>query len=204
VIAVIDYGMGNLSSVMNAFRVLGFASFIASRPEELDKADRVALPGVGAFEGAAAELRRAGWDEKILEVVRSGRHLLGICLGMHLMFEVGRENGTHKGLGIFPGSVERIPDGFSPDGRKLKIPQVGWNSLERRSRSPILSDEDGVYVYFVHSYHAVTDPEIITSVTSYGSDITASVGRGNVHGVQFHPEKSGRSGLDILRRFASL
>jgi glutamine amidotransferase len=203
-IGIIDYGMGNLRSVSNAFRALGFDAFIASRPDELDRADRIVLPGVGAFERAIAELRRGGWDGRLRESADAGIPLIGICLGMQLMFEKSYENGSHYGLGLFPGHVDRIPDGFSHPGKKLKIPQVGWNRLEMRKKSAILPGESGVYVYFVHSYHAVTDPEYVSSVTSYGADITASVERGNVFGAQFHPEKSGEGGLGILRKFAEL
>jgi glutamine amidotransferase len=189
--------------VSNAFRALGFDAFIASRPDELDRADRIVLPGVGAFEGAIAELRRGGWDARVKESARAGIPLIGICLGMQLMFERSYENGSHSGLGLFPGHVGRIPDGFS-QGKKLKIPQVGWNKLEMRKKSAILPDTDDVYVYFVHSYYAVTEPEYVSSVTFYGTDITASVERENVFGAQFHPEKSGEHGLAILRKFAEL
>jgi glutamine amidotransferase len=196
--------MGNLNSVSNAFRALGFESFIASRPGELDRADRVVLPGVGAFEGAVSELRNGGWDDYVRKTVDSGRPLLGICLGMQLLFEIGHENGTHRGLGIFPGRVERIPDAAGHSGKKLKIPQVGWNRLEMRKKSAILPGSDDVYVYFVHSYHAVAPAEYVSAVTFYGSGLTAATERGNVFGVQFHPEKSGEQGLEILRRFAEV
>ncbi|MDR2780062.1 MAG: imidazole glycerol phosphate synthase subunit HisH [Synergistaceae bacterium] len=201
-IGIIDFGMGNLKSVSNAFRLLGFDAFIAAGPEELDKADKIVLPGVGAFEGAIAELRRRGWAERVSTAAASGTPLLGICLGMQLLFETGYENGEHEGLGILPGHVDRIPDAALPGDRKLKIPQVGWNLLEMRGHSAILPDSDCAYVYFVHSYYAVTEPEYVTAVTRYGSELTAAVERGNVFGVQFHPEKSGDCGLDILRRFA--
>jgi glutamine amidotransferase len=183
---------------------LGVESFIASRPGELDRADRVVLPGVGAFEGAASELRNGGWDDYIRKTVDSGKPLLGICLGMQLLFEIGHENGTHRGLGIFPGRVERIPDAAGQGEKKLKIPQVGWNRLEMRKKSAILPDSDEVYVYFVHSYHAVAPAEYVSAVTFYGSGLTAATERDNIFGVQFHPEKSGEQGLEILRRFAEV
>jgi glutamine amidotransferase len=194
--------MGNLKSVSNAFRLLGFDAFIAAGPKELDRADKIILPGVGAFEGAIAELRKRGWAERLAEAAASGTPLLGICLGMQLLFEIGHENGEHKGLGILPGHVDRIPDAAPQGGGKLKIPQVGWNLLETRGKSAILPDSGGAYVYFVHSYYAVTEPEYVSAVTHYGSELTAAVERGNIFGVQFHPEKSGECGLGILRRFA--
>jgi glutamine amidotransferase len=203
-IGIIDYGMGNLKSVSNAFLALGFDAFVATRPEELDRADKVILPGVGAFEGAIAELKKQGWADKIMDTVQSGKHILGICLGMQLMFETSYENGTHSGLGIFPGQVVRIPDGLSPDGRKLKIPQVGWNKLEVRKKSDILPDGGDIYVYFVHSYYVQTSPEYAAATTFYGVDLIAAAERGNVYAVQFHPEKSGENGLKILRNFALL
>ena len=203
-IGIIDYGMGNLKSVSNAFRALGFEAFIASRRDELRRADRIVLPGVGAFEGAIAELNRGGWGDCVRDAVASGKPLIGVCLGMQLLFEKSFENGEHEGLGIFPGSVERIPDAELPGGRRLKIPQVGWNRLTTRGKSAILPDSGDAYVYFVHSYHAVAPEELVSAVTDYGSEITAAVERGNVFGVQFHPEKSGEVGLGILRRFAEV
>ncbi|MDR3279397.1 MAG: imidazole glycerol phosphate synthase subunit HisH [Synergistaceae bacterium] len=203
-IGIIDYGMGNLRSVSNAFRSLGYDALIASSPDELDGADKVVLPGVGAFARAIDELRKSGWADRIYDVIASGRPLIGICLGMQLLFETSYENGAHRGLGVFPGLVRRIPDGAGPDGRKLKIPQVGWNRIDIRTKSDILDTSGDTYVYFVHSYYADTDPEYVSSTASYGTDITASVERGSVYGVQFHPEKSGSQGLEILRKFAAL
>jgi glutamine amidotransferase len=202
VIGIIDYGMGNLMSVSNAFRSLGHEAFIASRPDELDRADKIVLPGVGAFERAIAELRRGGWAERVMGAASGGVPLMGICLGMQLLFEVSFENGTHEGLGIFQGKVERIPDGAPPGGKKLKIPQVGWNKLEARKKSAILPDSGDAYVYFVHSYYAAACDEDVSTVVEYGTEIVAAVERGNIFGLQFHPEKSGEIGLGILRRFA--
>jgi len=199
-IGIIDYGMGNLKSVSNAFRALGFDAFIASRPDELDRADRVVLPGVGAFEGAIAELCRGGWEGRVKDTAARGIPLIGICLGMQLLFETSYENGEHKGLGIFPGHVDRIPDATAPG--RLKIPQVGWNRLEMRKKSSILPQSGDTYVYFVHSYYAVTPEKYVTAVTGYGSEITAAVENASVFGVQFHPEKRGEQGIGILRRFA--
>jgi glutamine amidotransferase len=203
-IGIINYGMGNLKSVSNAFHALGFEAFIATSPTELERADRVVLPGVGAFEWALAELRKGGWADCVKDIVSAGKPLLGICLGMQMLFETSYENGTHRGLGIFPGHVDRIPNVPAQGGRKLKIPQVGWNMLEMRKKSAILPKSENIYVYFVHSYFAVTPVEYVSAVTNYGSEITAAVERDNVFGVQFHPEKSGEDGLAILRRFAGM
>ncbi|MDR1472061.1 MAG: imidazole glycerol phosphate synthase subunit HisH [Synergistaceae bacterium] len=201
-IGIIDYGMGNLKSVANAFASLGFDAFIASSPKELDRAGHVVLPGVGAFQGAIETLERQGWVPRIMSVIDRGLPFLGICLGMQLLFETSEENGAFKGLGIFPGHVVRIPD-RGADGGRLKIPHMGWNRLLLRKRSRILGD-DGVYVYFVHSYSALTDSEHISASAAYGAELTAAVERDNVYAVQFHPEKSGADGLEILRKFASL
>lgn len=193
--------MGNLRSVANAFGHLGFGAFIASSPDELERADRVVLPGVGAFEGAMRTLESRGWIPQITRVIERGQPFLGICLGMQLLFEVGEENGVFRGLGIFPGRVARIPN-RDGGGNRLKIPHVGWNKLNMRGRSAILGGS--TYVYFVHSYSALTDDEYISASVTYGGELTAAVERGNVCAVQFHPEKSGADGLEMLRKFASL
>jgi glutamine amidotransferase len=209
-IGIIDYGMGNLGSVKNAFRKLGFEAFLAAEPGALERADRVVLPGVGAFEGAIRALRSRGWVRKIKAAIRRGKPFLGICLGMQLLFETSEENGIHRGLGIFPGKVTRIPDNKGSEGKNkgLKIPHVGWNLLELHKNSDILGARDaegeagGRYVYFVHSYRAETEPAYVSASTFYGTALTAAVERDNVYAVQFHPEKSGAQGLEILRRFA--
>ncbi|MDR3264379.1 MAG: imidazole glycerol phosphate synthase subunit HisH [Synergistaceae bacterium] len=210
-IGIIDYGMGNLRSVENAFRSLGFEVFIARAPRELDRADRVVLPGVGAFQGAIQTLKRQGWSKKIKSEIERGKPFLGICLGMQLLFEVGEENGNWKGLGILPGRVTRIPDRLA-SGEEIKIPHIGWNSLTIRKKSDIFGEprevsvagDEGPCVYFVHSYHAETDPACVSASTFYGTDLTAAVEWNNVYAVQFHPEKSGAEGMKILRKFATL
>ncbi|MDR3231975.1 MAG: imidazole glycerol phosphate synthase subunit HisH [Synergistaceae bacterium] len=214
-IGIIDYGMGNLRSVENAFRSLGFEIFIATAPHDLDRADRVILPGVGAFQGAIQTLRRQGWSKKIKSEIERGKPFLGICLGMQLLFEVGEENGTWRGLGILPGKVTRIPDRL-PSGEEIKIPHIGWNSLTIRKKSDIFGEPretsdgpDGAanstpYVYFVHSYSAETEPGYVSASTFYGAELTAAVEWNNVYAVQFHPEKSGAQGMKILKKFATL
>ncbi|MDR1378857.1 MAG: imidazole glycerol phosphate synthase subunit HisH [Synergistaceae bacterium] len=195
-IGIIDYGMGNLKSVENAFCKLGFEVFVTAKPNELDRADRIVLSGTGAFEGAIQALRSQGWVKKIKTAIRRGKPFLGISLGMQLLFETSEENGTHEGLGIFPGKVTRIPN--------LKIPHMGWNRLEIRKESDIFSvrDSNDNYVYFAHSYRAEADPAYVSASTFYGTDLTAAVERDNVYALQFHPEKSGPTGIEILKRFA--
>jgi glutamine amidotransferase len=218
-IGIIDYGMGNLRSVENAFRRLGFQSFIATVPRELDRADKIVLPGVGAFQGAIQTLERQGWPRKIEAEIAKGKPFLGICLGMQLLFETSEENGIFQGLGFLPGKVTRIPH-ISTSGEEIKIPHVGWNQLTLRKKSDILGEpfessapnalnvpEPGrprPYVYFVHSYRVETDPAYVSASTFYGSELTAAVERDNIYAVQFHPEKSGAQGMEILKNFAAL
>ncbi|MDR1874492.1 MAG: imidazole glycerol phosphate synthase subunit HisH [Synergistaceae bacterium] len=208
-IGIIDYGMGNLRSVENAFRSLGFEVFIATAPHELDRAKSVVLPGVGAFQSAIRTLRRQGWPSKIRAEIARGKPFLGICLGMQLLFEIGEENGVCRGLGILPGKVTRIPDRLA-SGETIKIPHVGWNCLSLHKKSDIfhdggrVSESERPYVYFVHSYRVETDPACVSASTFYGTDLTAAVERDNVYAVQFHPEKSGAQGMKILKNFAML
>jgi glutamine amidotransferase len=198
-IAIIDYGVGNLFSLCCSFDAVGEEAEITSDPETIRRADRLILPGVGAFEDAARKLRESGMDRLVKEEVSRGKPLMGICLGMQLLFEKSYEYGEHPGLGLLKGEIrpiaERIPEG-------LKIPQMGWNVLRITGSSPILKyTKDGDYVYFVHSYSAVNCGDSLLAVTEYGTDLTACVGKGNVYGCQFHPEKSGETGLKILRAF---
>jgi len=199
-IAIIDYGVGNLFSLESSFRAIGAQACVTRNAETLESADRIVLPGVGAFEDAVNKLRATGLDKVILEQVSAGKPLLGICLGMQMLFDVSYEFGTHKGLGLIPGEIrsiaERIP-------RDLKIPQIGWNALQfPNGIHPLLSGiHEGDYVYFVHSYYAACDPVYQIAVTEYGASLTAAVAHENVMGCQFHPEKSGNVGLAILRSF---
>ena len=195
-IAIIDYGMGNLRSVQKAFEFLGFEAVITDDAAVVGQADRVVLPGVGAFSDAMARLRETGLDRAFLEAAASGKPVLGICLGMQMMFERSEENGLHDGLGLFPGTVTRFED------RGLKIPHMGWNTIVTRD-CPLFGAEKSPCVYFVHSYCVAEVSDEFTAATcDYGQTFTAAVCRGNVMATQFHPEKSGDAGLRMLRRFA--
>ena len=195
-IAIIDYGMGNLRSVQKAFQHLGFDALITDDPARIRAADHLVLPGVGAFRDAMARLRQTGLDRTVKAVAASGTPLLGICLGLQLMFEHSEENGFYDGLGLFPGTVKRFPD------TGLKIPHMGWNTLTTRA-CPLWDAGEDPYVYFVHSYCMPDISGAWTAATcEYGVPFTAAVCRGNVMATQFHPEKSGDAGLRMLRRFA--
>jgi glutamine amidotransferase len=198
-IAIIDYGVGNLRSVQRAFEHVGAEVTVTAHRETIESASAVVLPGVGAFGKAMSNLERAGLVDVIRQVIAQGRPFLGICLGLQLLFEESEEMGQHKGLGIFGGRVKR----FEVD---LKVPQIGWNQIHIQRTSSLLEGvADGSYVYFVHSYYvAPADPEIVLATTDYEIDYACIVGQGNVFGIQFHPEKSQAVGLRILRNFVSL
>jgi glutamine amidotransferase len=200
-IAIIDYGMGNLRSVQKGFGKVGHAATVTNDPEVLAAAPKIVLPGVGAFEDAIGELRRRNLVEPILEAIHQGKPFLGICLGLQLLFDVSHEGGRHQGLGVIPGEVVRfdVP-------AELKVPHMGWNQLQIRRRAPLLAGlEDGAYVYFVHSYYVVPrDPGVIAAETSYPVPFTSMIWRDNLFATQFHPEKSQADGLRILRNFAEL
>ena len=198
-VAIIDYGVGNLFSLQSSLAAIGQEAVVTSDIEEIRRADRVILPGVGAFQDAAEKLRSSGMDRAVKEEAARGKPLLGICLGMQMLFERSYEYGVHEGLGLLKGEIrpiaERIPAG-------LKIPQMGWNSLRFVQESPLLKySREGEYVYLVHSYSAVNCEDSLLAVTEYGADLTAAVGKGNVFGCQFHPEKSGDVGLRMLKAF---
>ena len=195
-IAIIDYGMGNLRSVQKAFEFLGFEAVITDDPAAIAAADHVVLPGVGAFCDAMARLKETSLDRAVLACAESGKPLLGICLGMQMMFEHSEENGFYDGLGLLPGTITRFED------HGLKIPHMGWNTLSTRD-CPLFDKGDDPCVYFVHSYCMADVSDAFTAATcDYGQTFTAAVCRGNVMATQFHPEKSGEAGLNMLRRFA--
>lgn len=200
-IAVVDYGVGNLFSLACSLKKIGADSQIVSDAKKLASADKIILPGVGAFADAARKLADCGMGEEIVRQAKNGKPLLGICLGMQLLFDKSLEYGEHKGLGLIGGTVvpiEGLPQGF-------KVPHMGWNALRFKKPCPIYKNiKDGDYVYFVHSYHGAYCDDSVTATSDYGVEITASVMNGNVYGTQFHPEKSGDVGLKILSAFADL
>ena len=196
-VAIVDYGVGNLFSLKSSFEAIGQEAFVSGDAAQLAKADRLILPGVGAFGDAAEKLRQSGLDAFVRQAAAKGTPLMGICLGMQLLFEESHEYGCHKGLGLLKGKV--VP--MQPEG--LKIPHIGWNSLHKTQDSPLLSGvKEGDFVYFVHSFHAQGCEDSLVAVTDYGMTVTAAVQKGNVMGCQFHPEKSGQVGLAILKAFA--
>lgn len=199
-IGIIDYGMGNLQSVQNALSFIGVESFIASDIETLKKADKIILPGVGAFRDAIQRIKDKKLDVFMKEATDSGTPLLGICLGMQLLFDSSTEFGDYKGLGLIPGAIVK----FEVEG--LKVPHMGWNKLNIVKEAPLfLNLPEESYVYFVHSYHLKAEDEsVVSATTHYGYDVQIAAQCGNVYGTQFHPEKSGNVGLQILRNFAAL
>ncbi|WP_419885519.1 imidazole glycerol phosphate synthase subunit HisH [Paenibacillus sp. B-A-8] len=197
-VAIVDYGMGNLHSVSKAVERLGYECVVTGDAEKILAADSVILPGVGAFGDAMEQLRESGLDLVVKQVAAGTQPLLGICLGMQLLFSSGEEHGSYEGLDILSGSVVR----FAPrDG--YKVPHMGWNKLSfRQPQSPLFADLDEGHVYFVHSYHALVAKESdLLAVTDYGYPVTAIVGQDNVFGMQFHPEKSGELGIKLLGNF---
>ena len=212
-LVIVDYGVGNLRNVCKALEAAGAQPRIADRPDALRAAAGIILPGVGAFGDAAANLRAAGFEEPLREAVASGTPLLGICVGMQLLFNQSEEAAAllpmarHAGLGLIPGRVLRFPpDMAGPDGRPLKVPSIGWNQLEHGGGDPLLQGvPSGAYAYFVHSYYCQpADPAYAVALTDYGIRYASIVRRGNLWGIQCHPEKSQQVGLNILRNFVHL
>ncbi|MEA4852770.1 MAG: imidazole glycerol phosphate synthase subunit HisH [Christensenella sp.] len=197
-IAIIDYGMGNLRSVEKAFAFLGFDAKVTDRLDVIQDASHVVLPGVGAIADAIQNLQERGFADEIIRQAKSGKPFLGICLGMQLLFDKSMENGEYQALGLIPGVVKP----FALDG--MRIPHMGWNSLEAEE-NPLFERGNGQYVYFVHSYHASDVPEEnIIARTNYGYSFVSAVRKDNLYGLQFHPEKSGDTGLAMLKKFGGL
>jgi imidazole glycerol-phosphate synthase subunit HisH len=200
-IAIIDYGMGNLRSVQKAFENVGHPAIVTNDPEVVAKADKVVLPGVGAFEDAIAELRRRDLVRPVLAAIDSGKPFLGICLGLQMLFDVSYENGRHEGLGVLRGEVVRfdLPHGYS-------VPHMGWNQVDFTQRPPVLEGIDsGAYFYFVHSFYVVSaDDGVVATTTDYGNPFCSMIWRDNLYASQFHPEKSQSNGLRLFRNFATL
>lgn len=202
-IAVIDYGVGNLFSLTASLKYLGAETVVTNRSEDIEKADRIILPGVGAFEDAAAKLRATGLVDTIMKETAASKPLLGICLGMQLLFEESHEYGVHKGLGLIKGTVASIDEDLKKQGiTDLKVPHIGWNALDFKEDEPLFKYiKQGDCVYYVHSFYGRDCEESTIATSMYGIKITGAVRNGSVYGTQFHPEKSGDVGLNILRAF---
>lgn len=198
-IAVVDYGVGNLFSLRSSLNAIGAEAIVTSDPEEIRSAEKILLPGVGAFADAAAKLRESGLDRVLCGEAERGKDIFGICLGMQLLFERSYEYGEHTGLGLIPGVVVPMEGKIPPS---LKIPHIGWNALHLRREHRLLKHvKEGDCVYFVHSFYAADCEESVLATAEYGVEVTAAVAKDNVMGCQFHPEKSGGVGLSILRAF---
>ncbi len=201
-LAIVDYGVGNLFSLKHSFAAIGAEAVVTSDAGIIRNADRILLPGVGAFSDAAAKLRETGLDQVVVSEAKKGKPLMGICLGMQMLFDKSYEYGEHAGLGLIPGCVSPIAGRIPED---YKIPHIGWNALKFTKSSPLFKYiSEGDHVYFVHSYHAEQCDDAVIAVSEYGCDLTAAVAKDNVFGCQFHPEKSGSVGLNILRAFCEM
>ncbi len=201
-IAIINYGVGNLFSLSSSLKAIGYDTVITGDVEIIKKADKLILPGVGAFEDAIKKLRDSGLDKIIYEEVNLGKPLIGICLGMQMLFERSFEYGVHQGLGLIKGEVIPMENTIPKD---LKIPHIGWNYLKIKKSNPLLRYiSDGDFVYFVHSFYADGCDDAVIATTEYGKEMTAAVAKDNIYGCQFHPEKSGDIGLKILKAFCEM
>ncbi len=202
-IAIVDYGVGNLFSLVSSFKAIGVDAVATGDREIIEKADKIVLPGVGAFGDAAEKLASSGLSEVVIEQAKNGKPLLGICLGMQLLFEKSYEYGEHKGLGLIKGEIRSIKEVIPSD---YKVPHIGWNALKfKGEKSPIFKYlNDGDCVYFVHSFYGANCENSVIATAEYGAELTAAVSDKNVFGCQFHPEKSGKVGLNILRAFCEI
>lgn len=195
-IAVIDYGMGNLRSVQKGFEKVGFEALITSDIKTIESASKIVLPGVGAFTDCMNNLEDRGLVEPVIRGIEKGKPFLGICLGLQLLFEESEEFGNRKGLGVVKGKVKRFPAG------ELKVPHMGWNSIKKLKDTPLLADlSDDSYLYFVHSYYVLPEEDVTATTTDYGMEFTSSIVKDNIFACQFHPEKSQADGLKILKAF---
>lgn len=201
-IAIIDYGVGNLFSLTSSFKYVGADIVVTSDPNQIKKAEKIILPGVGAFGDAIKKLKDTGLDKIVIEEAKNGKPLMGICLGMQLLFEKSYEYGEYEGLGLLKGSVVPMENYID---KSLKIPHIGWNALDIKKESPLFKYlKNGDCVYFVHSYFAKDCEESLLATTEYGKELTGAVAYKNIYGCQFHPEKSGDVGLKILKAFCEL
>lgn len=205
-IAIIDYGMGNLRSVQKGFEKIGAEALVTSNPNDLLAADRVVLPGVGAFRDCIHNLEQGGFIEPIQKVIAAGKPFLGICLGLQLLFSESEEFGLHKGLDIIPGRVTRFPEGMTEAAEKLPVPHMGWNQISIKGEQPLFQGiADSSNVYFVHSYFVTPqDPAVVAATCTYGIEFCAAIRKDNVMATQFHPEKSQAIGLQMLKNFAEM
>lgn len=202
-IAIVDYNMGNLRSVKNAFEKIGHPATIEKDPGKLKEYDKLVLPGVGAFGDAIEHLKSTCLDEALKDFAKSGKPMLGICLGMQLLFSKSYEFGEHEGLGLIPGEV--VPFDKSRFDQRLKVPHMGWNELFVQKESPLFAElPKAFYLYFVHSYHAVCEDEYVVGKTVYGYEFVSAVQKENIFGLQPHPEKSHENGLKILQNFTEM
>ncbi len=198
-VAIVDYGVGNLFSLVSSFRAIGVEAVTSGDRSVIEKADRILLPGVGAFEDAAKKLFSSGLADVVKAEAEKGKPVLGICLGMQLLFEKSYEYGEHKGLGLIQGEIRPLAGAIPTE---LKIPQIGWNALRFPKKNELFKYvTEGEHVYFVHSYYGANCEESVIATTEYGAEVTAAVAKENVYGCQFHPEKSGKVGLNVLRAF---
>ena len=200
-IGIVDYGVGNIFSLCSSFKKIGAHAELIKDPAKLAECDRIILPGVGAFGDAREKLRASGMEEALMAEVRAGKPMLGICLGMQLLFEKSYEFGEYDGLGLVKGAIRPISDVIPED---YDVPHIGWNALDFSDNELFKYIKKGDFVYFVHSFYGAECEESVIAVTEYGASLTAAVQSGNVYGVQFHPEKSGDVGLAILRAFCEM
>lgn len=202
-IAIVDYGLGNIHSVQNALSFIGASSVLESKPSKISSYDKLILPGVGAFGDAMDRLKKTGMDRAVKDFASSGKPLLGVCLGLHLLFKKGYEFGEHEGLGVLDGEVVRFDE--SRFNEPLKVPHMGWNTCEFCKQSALNAGlKKSEYFYFVHSYHVICDESVVLATTNYGYDFISAVAQGNIYAFQPHPEKSHNVGLKILKNFVEL